>query len=919
MDNNTPAPPSTRHWKPTPAPLPVPMLESILARGTSSSTSTVPHTSVSSTQERLRGRKHTHFQKIDTVLKTWGFKSVGEFLATLFHPRIRGKDKRTRAHRQAVAIFLQGRTAVAMADIIPLIYNHHKSRPRKRETEQRAAAFSPHKPLEDIRPAATCLSAWATRLVGDAAHSRIGKMSRKSRDNVRGRRHLRASSNGRTEGTRVVEWEDVEFTMEDLAQQYQSEDELIWYLTECFAASRKNGKVIVKKIRPHPVIQVGAISAFITARNQYASGDIGLPIGIWLFACQAHVDIKHILCRFGYSVSDSTARRTIRSMTLRSLRDLREKVCAATAREEVEYGKVSDNCQRYTLVCEHGIGRENELKVGTACTAFRLDDCAPGAFRADDHIRRVVAQERQRMTTEDVYKDINWVHIDGVAELHFVRVLANFCPHLNHLLPAISTLFRTKFAKHRLTPCKKELQALGPNSERELENKGYYDGFMDFDKQMGVEPDKSDNLLSLNCGDGAAHAMLMRLKKLMATTKNIYQSLRNAISNPEVFHTRATKLNYFGPAASSDPSSLSRASNAANMKRPTDLKKCDFYPTSRSMTLIWEAQVLDCWRLILGCENDLISHFDQLAENDASPTLEDLLKHGSVLRARYASQPAYKRSLDKEEHDKASSEVKVPDGSPWTSPCAPDTCINEDAETPDAADPPLEATPGKKKSADSPQTHIESSEFDGDRVLSNSILFLMECGWWAELNYAIPEGNIGRVLEVFKILIFEFGGTANQNYMGMVYSITTSSIWMVALEISWSVNMTQEWFNRWLEEMAGKRGGEFDESYYREIIAPNVWHFLQMRENMESSFALKRRGKSHTSPHLGWIMSCDWYEREEFEVMAREEFEVMADEFCGPETMLEESEDEEPESEDPGSESEGGEGDSDAESVSERE
>ena len=34
----------------------------------------------------------------------------------------------------------------------------------------------------------------------------------------------------------------------------REEDEFVWYLTECFAGSRKNNKVVVKKTRPHPVV-----------------------------------------------------------------------------------------------------------------------------------------------------------------------------------------------------------------------------------------------------------------------------------------------------------------------------------------------------------------------------------------------------------------------------------------------------------------------------------------------------------------------------------------------------------------------------------------------------------------------------------------------------------------------------------------
>jgi hypothetical protein len=79
-------------------------------------------------------------------------------------------------------------------------------------------------------------------------------MARKQRTEGKSRRHLRATTNGRTEDTDLVEWEDIEFTMDGLGKQYE-EDEFLWYVTECLAASRKNGKVVVKKTRPHSVVR----------------------------------------------------------------------------------------------------------------------------------------------------------------------------------------------------------------------------------------------------------------------------------------------------------------------------------------------------------------------------------------------------------------------------------------------------------------------------------------------------------------------------------------------------------------------------------------------------------------------------------------------------------------------------------------
>ncbi|KAJ7661826.1 hypothetical protein B0H17DRAFT_953361, partial [Mycena rosella] len=51
-------------------------------------------------------------------------------------------------------------------------------------------------------------------------------------------------------------------------------------------------------------------------------------------------------------------------------------------------------------------------------------------------------------------------------------------------------------------------------------------------------------------------------------------------------------------------------------------------------------------------------------------------------------------------------------------------------------------------------------------------------------------------------------------------------------------------------DMVKRRGGDFDDKFYRKTISPNVLNFLQIKANIESAFDLKRRSKSHTSPHL---------------------------------------------------------------------
>lgn len=181
-------------------------------------------------------------------------------------------------------------------------------------------------------------------------------------------------------------------------------------------------------------------------------------------------------------------------------------------------------------------------------------------------------------------------------------------------------------------------------------------------------------------------------------------------------------------------------------------------------------------RIVLGCDSDLLAHFDELAANDCLPTLNDLLDQASIIRERYACQTAYDQSLDKIEQDEVPERTKFPEGSVWTPSNAPEppaVSLDPDVDMPDPKDipndpkdtsddepaaegasaVPEEASPESTADKDGPKIHKEPPGFNGDRVLSNAILFLMEFGWWVELNYAIPEGDVGRVLEILKVYV----------------------------------------------------------------------------------------------------------------------------------------------------------------------
>lgn len=250
--------PTKRSYKRIPD-LVIPQIPPLQSASTSASVPTTPITPISSTsrssQARRRNPKRSRWQKVDAVLTSYGFDSLGDFLETVFYVH-KGDDDdpRTPKHVAAVTSFLQGSSSIKMAHILQLIYAHPQSRPKIKYPDQVDAAFSSDKSLEEIRFARPCLNAWAVRTVGNELYRRIGRLVAKDK-NPASQTHIRATTNGRKEGVRTMTWEDTNFTMHGLADRFREADALIWYITECLCAPRLKGKIVTRAHRPHPAVR----------------------------------------------------------------------------------------------------------------------------------------------------------------------------------------------------------------------------------------------------------------------------------------------------------------------------------------------------------------------------------------------------------------------------------------------------------------------------------------------------------------------------------------------------------------------------------------------------------------------------------------------------------------------------------------
>ncbi|KAE9386841.1 hypothetical protein BT96DRAFT_960505 [Gymnopus androsaceus JB14] len=288
----------------------------------------------------------------------------------------------------------------------------------------------------------------------------------------------------------------------------------------------------------------------------------------------------------------------------------------------------------------------------------------------------------------------------------FMHILKNECAELTveKLYQSISWIhIHVKFAIHQMREGRKtKVVPLGCNAEHEIETSGMIRALLNFFQQAGLLPEYAASLIAWVGGDGSSVIVIDTAKKYSAMmydpedTEYDYRNLHNVMSTLGIWHTQSTMqnsiaANHYGPLVTSDPSSLSQSGACAGFKWPTNFKDCN----------------------------------------------------------RYMTPAAYKQALSEILNNSAPDYLKFPIGEQYSSRRTASTSqkVEEDAEE---TKPVGKSSKSKEKK---PAVHVEENGFTGDRVLANSILFMMEYSWWIEAAYAIPEGDIGQVWEIMKIWI----------------------------------------------------------------------------------------------------------------------------------------------------------------------
>lgn len=243
--------------------------------------------------------------------------------------------------------------------------------------------------------------------------------------------------------------------------------------------------------------------------------------------------------------------------------------------------------------------------------------------------------------------------------------------------------------------------------------------------------------------------------------------------------------------------------------------------------------------------DDLFDKFDTLHDLQQLPTLEDLEVAARQLYRTYTSVRAQEKAM---EGDEMVSSF-VPRGTQQNNPVPPTNAFPTSTQ--------------KSKSGTQP-TGKKATAFLGDQVLARSIAFMRETMLARETTLAIAEGDVGRVWEVIKIMVFSFAGSTHSKYTNYLLEtitdlelecdgelqkalLATTLVNLSGKEGRWSArDFIQEYFNRLLEAVVQRKGVEYGDKFIRNVWSRNIHHIARLKLAWLDSVGLQRHSAQHT-------------------------------------------------------------------------
>ncbi|KAJ7456199.1 hypothetical protein FB451DRAFT_1048472 [Mycena latifolia] len=635
----------------------------------------------------------------------------------------------------------------------------------------------------------------------------------------------------------------------------------------------RRGVVTPRRNRPPELVTTNAISMITFSRNYHAR-ILPLSRGILYLASHVPIDIIDINCRIGTMPSLETIKSALRGFSNQKAVKIRTMgrdtgVVEIDGREMVKANIIIfDNSQHFRRQRERRIGRENMMVIGISATFIQILVEATACDPLDRR-RRLALNLRRTVTVEMLLGLIDFNHLRNVGILQFLSALATYIPECSRYKSEISLRYRTRCKRRKLPDGKSDMHTLASSGKNEAIIPELKDALLDFKQQLGHTEDNYDFKLWFGGGDGMSFNNMLLVKKYLQNhTESPFQSFELMVPMLQVWHTMWTDLcrifeTHWGAPLNDNPSTLGNSAKKIGRPPPPNLNKVDYYPAAELLALVHDMRMLDGWRIHFKCA-DLHLHFRKLAELNQLPSFEDLEDAAKTLYDTYTSTVAQQEALYDARDAKSSWAAHVPLGAPWVSP-------------------PLNETSGavparkqrKRKSKKSDKRRAETTKappplppvFYGDAVVSDSAYFMRDASISREAAAAVAEGDVGRVWEAMKVMMFNFAGSGHSRYMAYLLEMTAhieleSSPALANASLDTLVcnpsgkpgcgqacDIFQEQMNRELEPIIQRKDTDYGSDHVRNLWSRNLKDIYDLKADMRKGVGLAKRSGRHKAPH----------------------------------------------------------------------
>ncbi|KAG8711444.1 hypothetical protein FRC08_015873 [Ceratobasidium sp. 394] len=785
-------------------------------------------------------------EKLDDILRAlsdceW---TLGQFLHHLFNDFSQTKaykvgritDKRTKKHAGFVSKFLSKAPPTqhpewGVRGVVSSMYYHPDGIP----VRHRATANRPALPDADPTPMARRqLLLLARDIVLRELKSEVATLA--------------SSQTGELRYTVArQDWEEVvNFSLAELQEVAQTKAPTLYHLLSCSATSPAYAKAHSdaasttqtaeeesgKQRNPHTIATVTTM--MLAATRNLQANYLQKTLGLYLFSSTAPVQIYAATCRLGLTVGYSTVTELLQKLTKASIRSTKE--LAATRR----FLLITDNIDRYRRFWNPRLGQQNLMMSGAASTLVELHRFDARAFNPDPVANARRNQQRLDLTAEMLWSQIDQEHTNSVLALHCLDILISSCPALSELKGYVTTELRSTYAIHRMTDGHKtEVHPLSTTSINEGSAGGCGRNLEDLLlHQLGMPPELVNKALIIIGGDLGFIEKLRALILLESSCKHGFSSFGWVLPVVQLWHMGWADLarlisSYWGIPNTSDPSTFWHNAALLNSKvKPVD--RPDYYPAQRLVFDTLEADVIDCWRLMIGT-HDLNTYFNGLRD---PPTAVDLFNASKRLVNQWASTRAHTAAMTS--------------GKYWDGP---------------------KSTPNDLESNHFTQ-ESDGERFLGDACLATSILRLRNSLLHREYIWSVADGDIGRTMQIMWSWLFSFAGSSKSKYTNELLELACGFLFefperlQTALKNNWLCNFSglqgcwmpfdlmQEHHNRDLKQKVQRRDEDFEGTFFQTVVSRNIRYFMRTRSAVNKSLGLHptsshgSRKNSATLDHL---------------------------------------------------------------------